>query len=101
MQAATPLVQAFVMEALPPSLRARSTSLITLVWNCGWAVSATSSGILIQRLGYHVPFYLTATLYALAATIFYRAFRGVREGARPRPVPESVEGRPGEGPLAE
>jgi MFS family permease len=101
MQAATPLVQAFVMEALPPSLRARSTSLITLVWNCGWAVSATSSGILIQRLGYHVPFYITATLYACAATIFYRAFRHAREGAPPRPVPETVEGRHGEGALTE
>ncbi|MGH7730356.1 MAG: MFS transporter [Candidatus Eiseniibacteriota bacterium] len=84
MQAATPLVQTFVMEALPAALRARSTSLITLVWNCGWAFSATVSGNIIQRFGYHVPFYVTAVLYALAATIFYRAFRGTREGAPPR-----------------
>jgi MFS family permease len=83
MQAATPLVQAFVMEALPQSLRARSTSLITLVWNCGWAFSATVSGIIIQRFGYHVPFYITAVLYATAATIFYRAFRRAPEGAAP------------------
>lgn len=83
MQAATPLVQAFVMESLPQSLRARSTSLITLVWNCGWAFSATVSGIIIQRFGYHVPFYITAVLYGLAATIFYRAFRRAPEGAAP------------------
>ena len=101
MQAATPLVQSFVMEALPPSLRARSASLVTLVWNCGWAVSATLSGILIQRVGYHVPFYITATLYATAATIFYRAFRGAPEGAPPVCEPESLEGRHGEGPLTE
>jgi MFS family permease len=99
MQAATPLVQTFVMEALPASLRARSTSLITLVWNCGWAFSATASGIIIQRFGYHVPFYITAALYALAATIFYRAFRGAPEGVTRRRAPETLEGRPGEGPL--
>ena len=100
MQASTPLVQTFVMEALPPSLRARSASLITLVWNCGWAFSATASGIIIQRFGYHVPFYITAVLYGTAATIFYRAFRGAPEAA-PRPVPETVESRRGEGPLTE
>jgi MFS family permease len=101
MQASTPLVQAFVMEALPTSLRARSTSLITLVWNCGWAVSATLSGVIIQRFGFDVPFYITAVLYALAATTFYLAFRGAPEGA-PRPrMPEEAEGRHGEGPLTE
>jgi MFS family permease len=101
MQASTPLVQAFVMEAMPPSLRARSASLITLVWNCGWAVSATLSGFIIQRFGYDVPFYITAVLYALAATIFYTSFRGTPEG-RPAPrMPETAEGRHGEGPLTE
>ena len=92
--------QTFVMEALPPSLRARSASLITLVWNCGWAFSATASGIIIQRFGYHVPFYITAVLYGTAATIFYRAFRGAPEAA-PRPGPETIESRRGEGPLTE
>ncbi|MEK7824571.1 MAG: MFS transporter [Candidatus Eisenbacteria bacterium] len=101
MQASTPLVQAFVMEALPTSLRARSTSLITLVWNCGWAVSATLSGVIIQRFGYDVPFYITAVLYALAATIFYLSFRGAPEGAPAPRLPEEVEGRHGEGPLTE
>jgi MFS family permease len=101
MQASTPLVQAFVMEALPPSLRARSTSLITLVWNCGWAASATLSGVIIQRFGYDVPFYITAALYALAASTFYLSFRGAPEAAPAPRVPEEVEGRHGEGPLTE
>ena len=101
MQASTPLVQSFVMEALPPSLRARSASLITLVWNCGWAVSATLSGIIIQRVGYDVPFFITAALYATASTIFYRAFRGAPEGAPPVCEPATIEGRHGEGPLTE
>jgi MFS family permease len=101
MQASTPLVQAYVMEALPPSLRARSASLITLVWNCGWAFSATVSGVVIQRFGYHVPFYITAVLYGIGATVFYLAFRRTPEGPAPRRAPESVEGRHGEGPLGE
>ena len=101
MQASTPLVQAFVMEALPPSLRARSTSLITLVWNCGWAVSATLSGIIIQRFGYDVPFYITAVLYASAALSFYASFRRHREGQAGVLVPEEAKGQRGEGPFTE
>jgi predicted MFS family arabinose efflux permease len=80
MQAATPLLQAFVMEVLPPALRARSTSLNNMLWNIGWAVSATMAGTIIQHFGYAVPFYLTAGLYAVAALTFFAAFRGVREG---------------------
>ena len=79
MQSSTPLLQAFVMEALPPSLRARSTSLANLVWNGGWAVSATLAGVVIQRFGYAVPFYITAVLYFCAATSFYFSFRGRKE----------------------
>src|SRR5215831_2543148 len=41
MQASTPLVNAFVMEVLPQELRARSSSLNNLLWNLGWAISAT------------------------------------------------------------
>ena len=75
MQAGIPLINAFVMEALPPSLRARASSLNNTVWNGGWAVSATLSGLIIQRFGYAVPFYITATLYAVAALYFYFSFR--------------------------
>ena len=80
MQASTPLIQAFVMEALPPVLRARSTSLNNMVWNAGWAVSATLAGVVIQRFGYAVPFYITAVMYFCAAASFYLAFRKMPEG---------------------
>src|SRR5262245_5148410 len=56
MQASTPLIGAFVMETLPPALRARAASFNNLVWNAGWATSATLSGLLIVRFGYAVPF---------------------------------------------
>src|SRR5262245_297760 len=51
MQASTPLISAFVMETLPPALRARSASFTNLVWNIGWAISATLAGVLIVRFG--------------------------------------------------
>ena len=101
MQASTPLVQAFVMEALPLSLRARSTSLNNMVWNGGWAVSATLSGVIIQRFGYDVPFYITATLYAIAATTFYLSFRGMVTEVGSQQISEEAKGRRGEGPMTE
>jgi predicted MFS family arabinose efflux permease len=75
MQAGTPLLNSFVMEALPPGLRARSTSVNNLVWNLGWAASAGGAGALIARWGYAIPFYLTAALYATASIAFYLSFR--------------------------
>ncbi|OGF16691.1 MAG: hypothetical protein A2W00_14525 [Candidatus Eisenbacteria bacterium RBG_16_71_46] len=108
MQAATPLVQSFIMEALPPALRARSTSLNNMMWNVGWAASATLAGAILQRFGYAVPFYITAALYFTAAVSFYAAFR--REAAAERaPVDlppavrlsEEAKGLRGEGPSTE
>lgn len=101
MQASTPLVGAFVMETLPPELRARSSSLNNLVWNTGWAVSATFAGLIIQRFGYAVPFYMTAVLYAAAAGSFYWSFRKTPEVSfTPSPVDEA-RGDRGEGPFRE
>ncbi len=98
MQAATPLMQAFVMEVLPAPLRARSTSLNNMLWNMGWAISASTAGIVIQRFGYAVPFYITAALYATAALTFYAAFRGVKEQGSPVHLSEEAKGRLGDGP---
>ena len=100
MQAGTPLIHAFVMEALPSSLRARASSLINTVWNGGWAVSATLSGLIIQRFGYAVPFYITAVLYAVAAFYFYFSFRHQPEVHPESPAPAEIAVRT-EAPLAE
>ena len=102
MQAATPLLQSYVMEVLPPSLRARSSSLNNMVWNLGWAVSSSVAGLVIMRFGYSAPFYITATLYATAAITFYRAFRGTREpGVAPVRMSGEAKGLRGEGPGSE
>jgi MFS family permease len=99
MQASTPLMQTFIMEALPPGLRARATSINNMVWNVGWAVSATFAGLIIQHFGYRVPFYMTALLYAVAASTFYFAFRGTAEIAAEPRLSEEAKGTRGEGPL--
>jgi MFS family permease len=101
MQASTPLIGAFVMETVPPALRARSASFTNLVWNAGWAASATLSGLLIVRFGYAVPFYVTATLYSGASLWLYRSFRHVADRSRATPLSEEAKGLRGEGPMTE
>lgn len=102
MQASTPLINTFVMETLPPSLRARSASFTNLVWNLGWATSAILAGAVIQRFGYAVPFYVTATLYAGATVWFYVSFRRTPEiGAEEARLSEEAKGLRGEGPMTE
>ena len=57
---------------------------------------------MIERFGYAVPFYVTATLYACAALWFFNAFRRVpevgRDGAH---LTEEAKGLRGEGPTTE
>ncbi len=102
MQASSPLLQAYVMEMLPAARRARSTSLNNLVWNTGWASSATLSGWMIQQFGYAVPFYVTAGLYGVATTYFYLMFRRHRPpDEAPVGLSEESKGRLGDGPFTE
>ena len=90
------------MEVLPPTLRARSTSLNNMVWNLGWAGSATLSGVVLEHYGDAVPFYLTASLYLVAAVTFYLAFRGTHESAaRPIGLSEEAKGLRGDGPTSD
>lgn len=91
MQAITPLISTFVMETLPADLRSTATGLMSLLWNIGWALSATLAGAVIQRFGYAVPFYATATLYAAAAVYFYASFRGSQD---PHVEPDPPAGLP-------
>jgi MFS family permease len=101
MQAATPLLQTFVMEALPPALRAKATSTINLVWNVGWAISAVTAGAVIERFGYAMPFYLTAGLYFIAATTFWLAFRRLPEIHSEVRLSEEAKGLRADGPAAD
>ncbi len=86
------------MEALPSELRATATGLISLLWNIGWAMSATLAGGVIQQFGYEVPFYATASLYAVAAVYFYLSFRGLPETHVEIRLAEEAPGPAGDGP---
>jgi len=101
MQASTPLHHAFVMEVLPRRLRARSTSINSALWHAGWAVSSALAGLIIQRFGYAVPFYITAVMYAAAAATLFFSFRRVQEPLH-APVPPAEAGaRHSEGAIIE
>jgi MFS family permease len=101
MQAASPLLQTFIMEAMPPTLRARASSLVNLVWNIGWGVSAVLAGTVIERFGFAMPFYFTAVLYAIAATTFWMAFRNVPEQGAEVKLSEEAKGRRADGVLSD
>jgi predicted MFS family arabinose efflux permease len=75
MQTASPLVNHFTMESVPADLRARTTGLTNMLWQLGWAASASLSGVLMMRYGYDYPYYLTAILYGAAAILFYWMFK--------------------------
>lgn len=101
MQASSPLLNAFVMETLPPALRAPATSFNNLLWNVGWSVSATLAGWVILEFGYAVPFYVTAVLYGSAAIYFYLVFRHTPETGPEVEVVEEGRGPIGEGVYTE
>lgn len=101
MQASTPLLNAFLMESLPPVLRARATSFGNTLWNAGWATSAALAGVLIQHAGYALPFYITAALYLTAALVLYLSFRRLPDHAGPMRLSEEQKGMRGEGPATE
>lgn len=75
MQTANPLMNHFTMEAVPQDLRARTTGLTNMLWQLGWAASASVSGWLMAHYGYDYPYYFTAVLYGTASVLFYRMFR--------------------------
>jgi ACS family glucarate transporter-like MFS transporter len=78
------------------------TGLMNTFGNLGGLIGPWVVGWSVDRLhSWTVPFYITAVLYATAATIFFVSFRGTAVGAPAARLPEEAEGRHGEGPLTE
>lgn len=69
-----PLWQAFNMEVLDSSERATVASMLSLVWNLGWGVSAAVGGYIMQNYSYTWPYFMTCVFYVLSAGLFHRFF---------------------------
>jgi MFS family permease len=76
MQMSSPLMNSYAMDSLEPTLRARAHGLNNMVWYVGWSVSSALAGLVIARLGWAYPYYLTAVCYGLATIAFWLNFRG-------------------------
>jgi predicted MFS family arabinose efflux permease len=76
-----PVASSFSMSVVSPEDQAVTNSVRELAWNTAWMVSTQAGGMLIERAGYAPPMFITMSLYALAATLFYAFFRGQRQPA--------------------
>ncbi|MDP2623432.1 MAG: MFS transporter [Actinomycetota bacterium] len=59
--------QAYIADRTPYEKRARYLSIIELTWAGGLLVGAPVAGLLIDRIGWQAPFWVTAVLVAGAA----------------------------------
>ncbi len=75
MQMSSPLINSYAMDSLEPELRARAHGLNNMVWYLGWSASSALAGLVIARLGYAYPYYLTALCYGTATIAFWFNFR--------------------------
>jgi len=75
MQMSSPLMNSYAMDSLEPTLRARAHGLNNMVWYLGWSASSALAGLVIARLGWAYPYYLTALCYGLATIAFWLNFR--------------------------
>lgn len=69
-----PVYQAFVMEQVSPEARATVSSLISMSWNIGWAVSPMISGWLQTRYGFGPSFVGTIILYSVSVWLYAHFF---------------------------
>jgi predicted MFS family arabinose efflux permease len=83
MQMSSPLFNSFAMDAVPPALRARAHGLNNMLWYLGWAASSLLAGVVIARLGWEYPYYLTAVFYGLGTIALWISFKD-------RPVEEAT-----------
>lgn len=65
-----PISGSFTMEITPIPLRATVSSLMGVAQNLSRAISVSIGGWLMGKMGYSIPYFITAFLY-LAASVFY------------------------------
>ncbi len=74
MNMSNPVYQAFVMEHVEKDSRATVSSLVSMAWNFGWAISPSVSGDLQVTYGFGPPFLITIVLYCLAVFLYWAFF---------------------------
>lgn len=67
-----PLDNAFVMELMPPRLRAMQAGVRSASWNVGWAVASLIAGQIIVDFGYAAVF-VASGMFTLAGAVYYLA----------------------------
>lgn len=75
MNMSNPLYSAFAMEQTPERERAAVNSVMTLLWEVGWAVGPYLSGVVQARYGFAPLFLSTAFLYSVAIAFTWVFFR--------------------------
>lgn len=86
MNMANPLISNFCLEVVGARERATVSSLMSVMWNFGWAVSGYASGWIMQNVSYTLPYAFTFVLYAASIVAFWLFFW------RQDPVPKAVRG---------
>jgi MFS family permease len=69
--ASFPLNDALVMQATPTRQRGMATSLTSLMWSGGWAISAALSGWIQLRWGFTPVILLTALFYVFSSLAIF------------------------------
>jgi predicted MFS family arabinose efflux permease len=77
---ANPLYSAFAMEQTAEHERAGVNSVMTLMWEVGWAIGPYLSGVVQARYGFAPLFISTAVLYSVAVTLTWLFFRSSETG---------------------
>jgi len=75
MNMSSPLYSAFAMEQTPEHERAAVNSVLTLMWQVGWAVGPYLSGLVQAGYGFAPLFVATAVLYLAATALMWLFFR--------------------------
>lgn len=69
-----PISGSFIMEITPTPLRATVSSLMGLAQNLSRALSVSIGGWLMGKMGYSMPYFVTAFLYLVASVFYWHAF---------------------------
>jgi predicted MFS family arabinose efflux permease len=81
-----PTTQAYVGDLVPYAQRGRAIATISMAWSLSWLLGVPLSGLLIQRLGWQVPwgFFSLFIVVALVATrLFLPPSRNANTTSRP------------------